>query len=341
MVSSNGSLWGVILAGGEGTRLLPLTRHIVGHDCPKQFCAIIRGRTLLGQTIDRIAPLIPPERTLVVAARSHVGYLRRDVPGSVARALLQPSNRGTGPAILWPAYRVSRLDPRAVVAVFPSDHYVNPDHTFMAHVAQAVRAVRERPELVVLLGVDADGPEPDYGWIEPGEPLSGAGGCLRVRAFWEKPTAERVRFFFEAGFVLNTFVLVARADTLTALGRKHVPDVAACLEALEARIDGHDDPSTVAEAYARMRSANFSREVLEREADALVVLRIRDVLWSDWGTPDRVVRTLRRIGMSPDWLGTWPAPSEAPRPDCAADRLTGSRVPVGRSMAFATLSDPR
>jgi len=86
-----------------------------------------------------------------------------------------------------------------------------------------------------------------------------------------------------------------------------------------------------------MRPANFSREMLEREADALVVLRVRDVLWSDWGTPDRVVRTLRRIGMSPDWLGTWSAPPEWPRPDSAADRLTGSRAPVGRSMAFATM----
>jgi mannose-1-phosphate guanylyltransferase len=259
----------------------------------------------------------------------------------VPHVLLQPTNKGTAPAILWPAYRVSRWQPDAVVAVFPSDHFVRPERAFMAHVARAVGVVRERPDLVVLLGIDPGGPEEEYGWIEPGQPVSGADGCVRVRGFWEKPTAERAHAFFGAGFLWNSLVVVARADTLTALGRRHVPDVAACLETLEAHAAGQEDFAAVSEAYARMRPANFSREVLEREADVLVVLRVRDVLWSDWGTPGRVVRTLRRIGVSPDWLETWAARSERPDSDSASDRLTGSQTPVGSPMAFATSSDPR
>jgi mannose-1-phosphate guanylyltransferase len=340
MGSSNAAVWGVVLAGGDGTRLLPLTRHIAGHDCPKQFCAVTGGRTLLGQTLDRIAPFISAERTVVVATRAYAAYLGRDLPGTVPPALLQPANRGTAPAILWAAHRVSRLAPEAIMAVFPSDHFVCPDRKFMAHVSRAAQVVYERPELVVLLGIDPDGPEQDYGWIEPGEPVPGR-GCALVRRFWEKPTAELAGLFFDAGFLWNTMVIVARADALTALGSRHVPDVAECLETLESHAGGQDDPMAVSEAYAWMRSSNFSREVLEREAASLAVLRIGDVLWSDWGTPDRVIRTLRNIGVFPAWLRTWPAQSEQPCSGSAADRLTGSQTAIGAPMAFATSSDPR
>ncbi len=303
------SAWGIVLAGGEGTRLAPLTRHIVGHDCPKQFCPLVGARTLLGQTLARIAPLISAERTVVVGHRAHAGFPRRELRGPVPHVLLQPSHRGTGAATLWPAHWVRRREPDGIVAVFPSDHFVRPERAFLAHVARAVEVVRERPELIVLLGMTPDGPEDGYGWIEPGEAVPAAPGCFHVRGFWEKPSADRAHAFFRSGFLWNSLVVVARARALCALGRAYLPDVDAELAAIPAGADGEDGARAAGRAYARMRPANFSRDVLEPGGEALAVLPVQGVLWSDWGTPERVVRTFRRIGVAPAWLAGWLARS--------------------------------
>ncbi|HAM57460.1 MAG TPA: hypothetical protein DCQ64_19430 [Candidatus Rokubacteria bacterium] len=305
MTSSNGGVWGVVLAGGEGTRLLPLTRHIASDSCPKQFCALTGSRTLLRQTLDRIFPLVPPERTVVVGTRAHWGYLHRELPGPVPHRLVQPADRGTAPGILWPAHWVSWRDPEAVVAIFPSDHFVLQERAFLAYVRRAMRVVRERPELVVVLGLQPDGPEEEYGWIEPGEPVPESPECFRVRAFWEKPTAERARGLFRAGFLWNSLVLVARVNALVALGRAHLPDVTARLWRIGAFAGSEQEAWAVHQAYALMPSANFTRDVLTCGDRSLVVLPVCGILWSDLGTPDRVVRTLRRVGVSPPWLEAW------------------------------------
>ncbi len=302
-------VWGIVLAGGEGARLLPLTRQIAGDNCPKQFCVVNGSRTLLGQTLARIAPLIRPERTVVVGNRSHPEYLRRDLPGPVPHTLLQPSNKGTGPGILWPAHWVSRRDPEAIVAVFPSDHFVHQERAFLAYVARAVQMVRRCSELIILLGMDPDAPDGGYGWIEPGDPVPAAPGCYHVRGLWEKPPVERARTFFRSGFLWNSLVLVARAEALKALGRKYVSDIDARLSRIEAFAGSEHEAWAVQQAYALMRPANFSRDVLQRAAESLVVLPVYGILWSDWGTPERVVRTLRRIGAAPRWLAAWPRQS--------------------------------
>jgi mannose-1-phosphate guanylyltransferase len=305
MASPLHDVWGIVLAGGDGIRLLPLTRCITGDNCPKQFCPLSGPGTLLAQTLARVASLIPPERTAVVGTQSHAGYLLRDLPGRVPYTLLQPSNRGTGPGILWPVHWVSWRDPEAIAVICPSDHFVHRERAFLAHVARAVRVARLSPEMVVLLGMAPDGPEEGYGWIEPGEPVPGIRGCFRVRGFCEKPTAERARAFLRSGFLWNSLVVVARVGALKALGREFLPDVDARLARLEAFAGSEEEAWAVRQAYSLMRAASFSRHVLEPAAESLVVLPVHGVHWSDWGTPDRVVQTLRRIGASPRWLDAW------------------------------------
>ena len=164
--------WGLVLAGGDGKRLLPLPRRIGGDDRPKQFCAVVGNETLLHQTQRRVSRLVEWWRTLLVFTRTHERYYADEVAGMPSsRLLIQPRNRGTAPAILYSVLRLCEMDPKGVVAFFPSDHHFSDDEAFISHIDSAYNAVASRPEMIILLGVPPETPEVEYGWIEPGIPL--------------------------------------------------------------------------------------------------------------------------------------------------------------------------
>src|SRR5216684_8713843 len=107
-----GSLWAVVLAGGDGVRLRPLVRRAFGDERPKQFCPLLGPRTLLRQTLDRVALLVPPGRTVVVGLESHERYLAREfIEQAGPHVLSQPENRGTAAAVLFAAQWIAARDP--------------------------------------------------------------------------------------------------------------------------------------------------------------------------------------------------------------------------------------
>ena len=164
--------WAVILAGGEGMRLRPLVRRMLGADRPKQYVRLLGQQTLLRQTLDRVSLAIPEERTLVVTVRRHAGYISEEFSGGThPRILAQPLDRGTAAGVLYPAHWIAWRNPEATVAIFPSDHFMLGETSFMAHVAEVVAWVETHPERLVLLGAPPSSPEVEYGWIEPGEAL--------------------------------------------------------------------------------------------------------------------------------------------------------------------------
>lgn len=293
--------WALLLAGGDGRRLRPLTRIIAGDERPKQFCRILGGQTLLEATERRIARVVPSHRTLVALTRTHERYYRPLFEGRPARSVvIQPENRGTAPAILYGALRIAAQAPLGTVAVFPTDHHVSDDARFMDHVVTAFDALRARPELVILLGIEPDSAETEYGWIEPTDAIPGT-PLYRVGRFYEKPSAALAETLLERRSLWNSFVLVARVPALLALFAGFVPRLLDAFAALRSALGTTDEKRAARTAYDRLESIGFSEAVLAARPANLATLPVRGVRWSDWGQPRRILATLDQLGIEPEW----------------------------------------
>jgi mannose-1-phosphate guanylyltransferase len=170
----------------------------------------------------------------------------------------------------------------------------------MRQVATACRAVDERPDFVVLLGVRPRGPEAEYGWIEPGDPLP-VGGLQRVRRFWEKPGPAAARVLYESGCLWNSFVTVARVPTLLALIRLKLPELVAAFEGARHSLGSERERLAIERVYGRLAPTGLSEDVLAAAPANLAVLPVHGVSWSDWGRPERVLATLADLGIEPAW----------------------------------------
>ena len=292
---------GLILAGGDGVRLSSFTRDVFGYDLPKQFCPLFEDKTLLEQTLRRVSLLVPPGQTLTVLNRAHRQFytpLLRDTP---ARNLfVQPENRGTATAILCALLRLAETGHAGPVAIFPSDHYISDDSLFMQHVYTALRAVDSSPQLTVLLGIAPDGPETEYGWIEPGSPLGlpGVGICAisRIRRFLEKPSPEVARHLYDRNYLWNSFVLIANTTTLLALIEKALPELYGALAGLRPFFGGAAEAEILQTIYRQLPSADFSASVLAAFPAEFSVLPVKGVSWSDLGDPKRLLAAISNTG---------------------------------------------
>jgi mannose-1-phosphate guanylyltransferase len=302
--SGAGDLWAIVLAGGEGRRLLPLTRRLYGEERPKQYAALGRSTSLLRQTLERVALVTRPERTVVTTMASHAAYLDAELAGFAGiDVLAQPVDRGTAAGILLPAHWIAARDPRATVAVFPTDHFVRDEAASMRQVASVAGYVQAHPEWLVLLGAQPSEPDADYGWIEPGARVGSADGwpLCQIHRFLEKPAPEEARRLFARGGLWNTFVFASSVGTLIEAGLECVPVLHDRLVRLGLYLGTQHEAWALRQAYEFAPTADFSRAILESCSASFAVAPIPALTWCDLGTQDRVARALGTLHSPASW----------------------------------------
>ena len=287
----------IVLAGGQGTRLEALTRAVHARPVPKQFATLCGDRSFLQKTLDRIGPLIPSERTVVVVAEDQAEIAAGqigDYPG--IEIVHQPSNRGTGAGVLLPLAHVLAREPDPVVVVLPSDHHFEREARFHEAVLRAMLAADSVPEGVVLVGAGAETPSTDLGWIVCGAARGPrAARARKVESFMEKPDGDTARALLRQGALWNTLVIAARGRALWSLAERHVPAICPSLLSYRSLIGDRGAKLHLREAYSTLPATDLSRDILQR-AEGLLAIAMNDAGWSDCGTPDRLFRALEKSG---------------------------------------------
>ena len=204
-------------------------------------------------------------------------------------------NHGTAPAIVYSLTRLRQMDPRGLVAFFPSDHHFANDEAFITHIDFAFAQSKVHPERVILLGIEPGAPEDAYGWIEPGAPRGGGSGNFisDVSRFWEKPSRRIASHLMRRGCLWNSFVMVGAVGAFIETIRHTLPNLLACFESMWATMTPGTKDDALRDLYLKVPATNFSDEVLSARPCDLAVIRARGLGWSDLGEPERVLSMLR------------------------------------------------
>ena len=279
--SSASSFWAVIPAGGSGTRLWPLSRS----GQPKFLLPLLGERSLIQQTVDRLVPLAPIDQTLVICGPAHAVSVGRQLPElPEARIVVEPSPKGSGPAIALAAAIIARHDPDAVMGSFAADHDVRDQAAFEAAVRTGIAAARSGDWLVTL-GLTPTRPETGYGYIERSDQVvfyGAEGTAYRALRFVEKPDLARATEYVAIGrFAWNASMFIWRVQTLLDQLAVWQPALLSAVTEIAAAWDTPERQAVLDRAWSALETISIDEGVMERAPKVAVVPAV--IGWSDVG----------------------------------------------------------
>ena len=293
--------YGVIMAGGAGTRLWPLSRNAK----PKQLLQVIRGKSLLQLSYERLRGLLPPERIFVCTGEAHRRPVEENLPELPKDNILgEPTGRDTANAVGFPAAVLSRRDKDAVIAVVSADHVIEPLERFHASLKAAFQVVEQQPAALVTFGILPTYGHTGLGYVQRGESVRvrdaapNAPGAFRVQAFKEKPDKPTADRYVESGrYYWNSGMFVWRCDTVLSELSMHLPDSHRGLMKIAEAWDTPKRPQVLGQVYPSLPKISIDYAVMEPAAlgkgKAQVYVVEMPVQWLDVGSWPALAETLR------------------------------------------------
>jgi mannose-1-phosphate guanylyltransferase len=281
--------YGLILAGGRGTRFWPLSRK----KHAKQVLNFLGDRTMIQQTVDRLKPILPPERIWILTNDHLQAEIVKQLPEVPKQQILaEPAQRNTAAPIGLMAHILESLDPDSVFGVFPADHMISKPERYLRLIRAAFKAAGQGN--IAVLGIEPRWAETGYGYIEfPKEVQPGSLHPLRVHKFREKPDSKLAKKFVKAGnFYWNAGMFFWKTSTVLNALREHLPKTSTLLEALPAFPSRRFLPA-LQEIFPRCENISIDYAVLEK-AKNVVGIAADDIGWNDVGSWNAVYELLPR-----------------------------------------------